>query len=61
MPADTVEQLKQKIKAAYDKHSDKDVNPAIAREELADDIAKAVEAYIVGRLTVISGNQGIIQ
>ncbi|MDB0600687.1 hypothetical protein PL373_05920 [Tenacibaculum maritimum] len=59
--ADTVEQLKQKIKAAYDKQSDKDVNPAEAREELAQDIAKAVEDYVVGRLTVVSGTQGIIQ
>lgn len=61
MAADTVDQLKDKIKEAYDKQSDKDVNPAQAREELAEDIAAAVEAFVVGRLTTVSGTQGVVQ
>ena len=39
-------QLKADIKAAFDKESDNNVNPAEARDRMADGISKAIEKYL---------------
>lgn len=45
--------LAQQIKAAFDAQSNTEVNPATAREQMASDIADAVDAYIkAGTVTV---------
>jgi hypothetical protein len=59
--ADTKTQLTAKIKAALDFDSEKDLQgietPAKARERLAEAIADAVEAYVVGRTVNVTGVQ----
>lgn len=59
--ADTKLELKNKIKAALDFDSEKDLDavesPAQARERLAQGIADAVEAYVVGRTVNVTGVQ----
>ena len=59
--ADTKLQLKNKIKAALDFDSEKDLDdigtPEQARERLAQDIADAVEDFVVGRQVAVTGVQ----
>lgn len=43
------------LKEAFDSQSDVVVDPAIARQELADKIADAIEKYVVLRETVVTG------
>lgn len=47
--------LKQRIKTAYDAESDVEVLPEEARDRVAQEIADAVEAYVVGRQTQVTG------
>lgn len=57
------ENLKNDIKAAFDAESDVEVNPAEARERIAQKIADAVDSYIkAGNVTVDpSSHTGVIQ
>jgi len=43
------------LQQAFDKTSDVVVDPAEARKQLAVDIANAVEAYVIGRETMVTG------
>lgn len=43
------------LQQAFDKTSDVVVDPAKARKQLAVDIANAVEAYVIGRETMVTG------
>jgi hypothetical protein len=69
MSAITKEQLADLIETAYDVQSgNPDINPDVARKQIAEDIANAIELYVVGRTTLVSGVQtgsgaatGIIQ
>lgn len=61
MAADTKAQLKAKIEAALNFDSEKDLEdigtPAQARERLAQSLADAFEAYVVGRSVNVTGVQ----
>lgn len=52
----TKTQLATTIKNALDRHSDKEVDPAQARKEMADDLADAFAAYVVGRTVTVTGS-----
>lgn len=54
---DTKEQLKSKIEAAFDDEADQAVTVSEARERIAQKIADAVEAYVVGRQVNVVGVQ----
>lgn len=43
------------LQQAFDKTSDVVVDPAQARKQLAVDIANAVDSYVIGRETVVTG------
>lgn len=49
------ENLTALFKAAFDSTSDVVVNPAQARQKLAKELADAIELYVVGRETVVTG------
>ena len=49
------QQLAALIKSAFDAESDVVVNPAEARQRLADKIAQAVALFVVGRTTTVTG------
>lgn len=51
-----VEQLSTLIKQALDNASDVEVNPAAAREALALGLATAIESYVIGRQTIVTGS-----
>lgn len=68
MAAITQEELAAKFKAALDFEADKQVNPAEARERIANELAEGVAMFVQGRSTVVMGVQpgagtvnGIIQ
>lgn len=48
-------QLKQLIKQALDAESDVNVNPAEARERMADRLAQAIALFVIGRQTIVTG------
>lgn len=48
-------QLKQLIKQALDAESDVNVNPAEARERMADSLAQAIALFVIGRQTIVTG------
>ena len=53
--ADTVIQLKQKIKDAMDNiSSNANIDPARAREQIAEDIANAINDFVIGRKTNVN-------
>ena len=56
--ADTLPQLINKIEIAFDSKADVVIDPATARRLIAEEIATAVNAFIVTRKTVgtISGS-----
>ena len=55
--ADTVIQLKQKIKDAMDNVSnDANIDPAQAREQMAEGIANAIKDFVIGRQTNVNVN-----
>jgi len=47
--------LTELFRQAFDNPSDVVVNPAQAREQLAKELADAIELYVVGRETVVTG------
>lgn len=51
----TTEALKILIKTAFDEASDVTIEPSVAREQIAQKLANAIEAYIVGRATIVTG------
>lgn len=55
MAAITKAQLANLIKEALDFDSDKEVNPADARQRQADKIADAVSQFVIGRTTTVTG------
>lgn len=55
MAAITEAQLANLIKEAFDFDSDKDVNPAEARQRQANKIAAAVSQFVIGRTTTVTG------
>lgn len=55
MPAITKEALASLFQEAFDKTSDTKVNPKEARKQLANDLANAVEKYVVLRETIVTG------
>lgn len=55
MAAITKAQLATLIKEAFDFDSDKEVNPAEARQRQADKIADAVSQFVIGRTTTVTG------
>ncbi|MDC9722361.1 MAG: hypothetical protein PSN34_06260 [Urechidicola sp.] len=69
MAAITEPQLSARIKAALDaKSDDPSVNTVDARQHLADELASAINDFVVGRTTQVTGVQvgsgtapGIIQ
>lgn len=44
------------LQSAFDSTSDKKVKPVDARKQMAVDIADAIEAYIIGRETIVTGS-----
>lgn len=48
-------QLTKLLQEAFDKSSDVVVNPKQARKQLAVDLADAVEQYVIGRETIVTG------
>ena len=48
-------QLNQLIKQALDAESDVNVNPAEARERMADSLAQAIALFVIGRQTIVTG------
>lgn len=52
----TEQQLAKVIQDAFDFDSDRDVNPAEARQRLAEKIAAGVAEYVVGRTTTVTGS-----
>lgn len=68
MAAITQEALAAKFKAALDFEADKVVNPAEARQRIANELAEGVAMFVQGRTTIVTGVQtgpgtvnGIIQ
>lgn len=55
MAAITKEALSALLQKAFDSQSDVVVDPKTARKKLADDIADAIEQYVVMRETVVTG------
>lgn len=55
MAAITKEALALLLKEAFDSQSDVVVDPKKAREKLANDIANAIEKYVVLRETIVTG------
>lgn len=55
MAAITKQQLKERIQQAFDMFSNVEVEPANAREQQAQKIADAIELYVVGRETIVTG------
>jgi hypothetical protein len=49
------QQLSNLIKLALDSESDVQVNPAEARQRMADKIAQAVALFVIGRITLVTG------
>lgn len=47
--------MKTLFEAAFDAESDVDVTPAEARERIAQKLADAVEQFVVGRQTTVTG------
>lgn len=56
MPAITKQELAQLIKKSFDDDSDKQVSPQEARERQANKIADAIEKFVVGRETTVTGS-----
>lgn len=50
-----VQQLAALIEEAFDMYSDVNVDPATARQQQALKIAQAVNDFVVGRTTVVTG------
>lgn len=55
MAAITKEALSVLLLKAFDSQSDVVIDPRQARKKLADDIADAVEKYVVMRETIVTG------
>jgi|GEM_PF-1365340 len=55
MASITKEALSVLLQKAFDSQSDVVVDPKQARKKLADDIASAIEKYVVMRETVVTG------
>lgn len=55
MAAITKEALSVLLQKAFDSQSDVVVDPKTARKKLADDIADAIEKYVVMRETIVTG------
>ena len=53
--ATTKTQLKAAILNAMDLNSDKELDPAEARDAFAQRLADAIEAYVVTRTTTVTG------
>lgn len=51
----TQQQLKALIKQALDAESNVQVDPAEARERMAERLAEAVALFVIGRQTVVTG------
>lgn len=51
----TKDVLELMIKDAFDEASDVTIEPSVAREQIAQKLANAIEAYIVGRTTIVTG------
>lgn len=51
----TTQALKDLIKTALDEASDVSIDPSVAREQVAQKLANAIEAYVVSRTTVVTG------
>lgn len=49
------QQLKALIKQALDAESNVEVDPAEARERMAERLAEAVALFVIGRQTVVTG------
>lgn len=48
-------QLKARLKSAMDAEADQEVSPAEARDRIATEMAAAVNDFVVGRLTTVTG------
>ena len=58
MPAETKIQLSTRIKALLDGRSgDANIDTDEARQFFADELANAIEAYVIGRMTNVTGVQ----
>lgn len=57
MPASTKIQMIDAFEAALDFEANKTVNPNEARRRIAEKLGNAVEAYVVGRTTQVTGVQ----
>lgn len=52
----TKQELAAKFTEALNNQSETEVNPAQARIQIGNDLADAVEAYVVGRQTQVTGS-----
>ncbi len=55
MAADTKEELTAKILEAFERQSNVVVNPVEARKKIAQDLAQAINDFVVNRETLVTG------